>query len=94
MVVLRIEHHTSDYDRWKELFDADPLGRASRQVRHHRVLRRADDPGQVCIELAFDSVAEAESMRAALGALWQGPAAAIIDAPVTGVYDIAEDQAY
>jgi hypothetical protein len=70
-VVVRVEHPVPDYETWKrEAFDADPLSRARRGVRRHRVLRRGDRPSLVAIELEFDDRAAAEEFAAALGEMW------------------------
>ena len=69
--VLRIEHAVPDYESWKrEGFDHDPIGRERNGVRRYRVLRLADDPGVVAIELEFDNRITAEAFAAALGELW------------------------
>lgn len=70
MAVLRIEHQVTDFDAWKAAFDADPLDRVGRGVRRYRILRRADDPNHVMVDLDFDTVGEAEGLLAALRALW------------------------
>lgn len=71
--VLRIEHAVPDYETWKrDGFDRDPVGRALHGVRRYRVLRAADDPRVVAIELEFDSRAAADAFAAALAAMWRG----------------------
>jgi hypothetical protein len=68
--ILRIEHAVPDYDGWKQAFDGDPMGREKSGVRRHRVLRAADDPNYVLIDLEFDTAGQAEAMLAGLRALW------------------------
>ena len=63
---MRIEHPVADYDRWKAAFDSDPIGRERSGVRRYRVMRAKDDPSHVMVDLEFDSVSEAEAVRAAL----------------------------
>lgn len=70
MHVLRIEHSVPDYDAWKEAFDGDPIGRERSGVRRYRILRAADDPNYVMIDLEFDGANEAETVHAALRELW------------------------
>jgi hypothetical protein len=70
MHILRIEHRVPDFDGWKEAFDSDPIGRKQSGVRRYRVLRPIDDPNYVMIDLEFDSLNEAEAVRAALQGLW------------------------
>ena len=70
--VLRIEHAVPDYETWKrEGFDRDPIGREQNGVRRYRVLRAADDPRLVAIELEFESRAAAEAFSAALTEMWR-----------------------
>lgn len=70
MHVLRIEHPVPSYDAWKAAFDSDPIGRERSGVRRYRILRAADDPNYVMIDLEFDSAGEAEAMHSALRELW------------------------
>jgi hypothetical protein len=70
MPVLQIEHEVRDYDAWKRAFDRDPVGRAQGGVRGYRVMRAADDPNFVVIELEFGRQDEAEAFRARLEQLW------------------------
>jgi hypothetical protein len=68
--ILRIEHPVPGYDQWKQAFDADPVGRERMGVRRYQVLRPVDDPNYVMIDLEFDSRREAESLLAAMHAIW------------------------
>lgn len=70
MHVLRVEHSVADYDRWKKAFDDDPIGRKNSGVLAYRILRAADDPNLVMIDLEFNSADEAERMHEALRDLW------------------------
>jgi len=70
MPTLRIEHPVPDYDAWKAAFDGDPIGRERSGVRRYRVMRPADDPNYVMIDLEFDSLGEAEAVQVALRDLW------------------------
>jgi hypothetical protein len=70
MPVLQIEHEVRDYEAWKQAFDRDPVGRAQGGVRGYRVMRAADDPNFVVIELEFERQDEAEAFRARLEQLW------------------------
>ena len=74
MTVLQIEHAVRDFDRWKEAFDSDPVGRRQGGVRRYRILQAADDPNFVAIELEFDGAAEAEAFQGRLEELWSGGA--------------------
>jgi hypothetical protein len=74
MPVLQIEHAVRDFDRWKQAFDGDPVGRQQGGVHRYRILRAADDPNFVVIELEFDGAAEAEAFQNRLRELWSGGA--------------------
>ena len=54
-----------DYDRWKPMFDEDGPGARSASIGH-RLLRNADDPGEVYILVEFASVEDAREARARL----------------------------
>jgi hypothetical protein len=75
MPTLQIEHGVADYAAWKEAFESDPVGREAGGVRRYRILRPADDPNVVIIELDFDSYPEAEAFHRRLDALWAGAGA-------------------
>src|SRR5215216_6375067 len=64
--ILRIEHRVADYDAWKAAFDSHPIGSERSGVRRYRIMRTTDDPSHVMIDLEFDSLGEAEAVRAAL----------------------------
>ena len=96
MTVLQIEHAVRDFDRWKEAFDSDPVGRRQGGVRRYRILQAADDPNFVVIELEFDDTGEAERFKHRLEELWaggaserlglRGPKARLMDAVETVEY--------
>lgn len=88
--VLRIEHAVANYERWKTAFDADPLGRVASGVIGHRVLRAADDPNVVMIDLEFGTTTDAVRMAGRLRQLWSGPAGAIVTEPRARVVEIVE----
>lgn len=95
MPTLQISHGVRDYDGWKRAFDSDPIGREAGGVTGYRILRAADDPNYVVIELEFDETGRAESFRAALMELWgrmrdevglESPEARILETAETGEY--------
>ena len=75
ITTLRIEHPVGNYDAWKRAFDSDPIGRQRSGVRRYRILRPADDPNYVMIDLEFDGLKEAENVRTALRNMWNTPEA-------------------
>jgi hypothetical protein len=92
MHVLRIDHSTADYDAWKQAFDNDPVGRAQGGVRRHRVLRQADDPNSVSIELELDGAEEAQSFLDKLLELWSR--VDIVRDPQTRIFELVESKDY
>lgn len=68
--ILRIEHPVPDFERWKQAFDSDPVDRQQSGVRRYRILRAADDPSHVMIDLEFDDADRAAAMLARLRELW------------------------
>jgi hypothetical protein len=55
---IRVE----DYDAWKPMFDSDPAG-ARREAKAHRIMRNAEDPNELFIQVEFDSAEEAVAAR-------------------------------
>lgn len=54
--------HVQDYEAWKPMFDADEPGARSR-AKAHRILRSADDPNDVFIQVEFASPEDAIAAR-------------------------------
>ena len=94
MYVLRIDHQVPDFDGWKAAFDSDPIGRKRSGVRRYRVLRPIDDPNYVMIDLEFDSLNEAESVRAALQGLWSRVQGQVMTDPRVRVVEVVESKEY
>jgi hypothetical protein len=51
-----------DYETWKERFDSDPAGR-KQTAKGHRILRNADNPSEVFVQVEFSSTEDARSFR-------------------------------
>jgi hypothetical protein len=94
MAVLRIEHEVLDFDAWKRAFDADPVGRERSGVRRYGLLRAADDPNHVMVDLEFDSAGEAEAMLASLQAMWERVQGSLIASPTVRIAESVESGAY
>lgn len=77
MRTLRLELTLSDYEKWKEAFDKDPIGRRDHGVRAHRILRSVDDPSFVAVDLELGDGEQADSLRDALTDLWDRAGAEI-----------------
>jgi hypothetical protein len=54
--------NVGDYERWKPMFDRDAPGTRA-GATGHRVLRNADDPGEVFVMVEFASAEEARTGR-------------------------------
>ena len=68
--ILRIEHPVNDFNRWREAFESDPVGRERGGVRRYRIMRAGDDPNRVLIDLEFDAPERASEFLARLRELW------------------------
>jgi hypothetical protein len=68
--ILRVEHPVRDFDRWRQAFDNDPVGRERGGVRRYRVMNAVDDPNYVLIDLEFDGPEPAEQFLTGLEQLW------------------------
>ncbi len=63
MTLLVGRFQLDDYETWKrEMFDRDPAGRRQ-AAKGHRIMRNADDPNQVFVQLEFDSADDARAFR-------------------------------
>ncbi len=94
MAILRIEHPVSDYESWKEAFDADPVGRERSGVRHYRVMRPVDDPAYVLIDLEFDSPREAEALLSNMRVVWERVSGTIMSDPRARIVESVEAREY
>jgi hypothetical protein len=54
--------HVQDYEAWKPMFDTDPAGARGRATAH-RILRSADDPNDLFIQVEFASPEDAAAAR-------------------------------
>lgn len=91
MPTLQIDHRVASYDEWKQVFDSDPLGRASAGVRSYRLARLADDPNHVVVDLEFETVAGAEAFAEKLRAMWTEAGARLgLESPTARVLETVE----
>jgi hypothetical protein len=90
--VLHIEYPVLDYDVWKANFDQDPVGRSAAGVRRYQIHRSVDDPNHVSLDVEFETADAAQTMLAALTAVWdQAQAAgALLAAPQTRIFQTVE----
>ena len=59
MPYLLERHKVRDYDRWREVFDADAGGREAAGCRGTRIFRNADDPEEVVVLFEWDTLKRA-----------------------------------
>jgi hypothetical protein len=91
MPTLQIEHGVRDYESWKAAFDSDPVGREEGGVRSYRILRPADDPRFVIIDLEFATIDEAEAFRKKLRQMWDDIDARLgLESPRARIVDVVE----
>lgn len=89
--ILRIEHAIGDFGAWKRAFDSDLLDRKKSGVRRYRILRPADNPSYVMIDLEFDGSKEAEAFAAALRRMWgTAEAQKVMQNPQSRIGEFAE----
>ncbi len=69
--VIRAEHPVASFEAWRARFDSDPLEREASGVVGYRVMRGADDPEYVLIDLEFAERADADAFLARLQELWK-----------------------
>lgn len=93
MVILRIQHPVPSFEGWKQAFDGDPMDRKGSGVRRYQVFQSLDDPKFVMIDLEFDTVGEAESVRTALRTLWEN-VNVIGDDPQARIVEVIEAKEY
>jgi hypothetical protein len=94
MFMLRIEHTVPNYEGWKKAFDSDPAGREKARVRRYRIMRGADDPQYVVIDLEFDSVADAEALLASMEVIWGRVEGTVINKPQARIVEVVEMKQY
>lgn len=90
MHVLHIEHPVPNFEGWKRAFDSDPVDRKRSGVRNYRVMRSADDPNYVMIDLEFDTREEAEGLLAAMRQVWSRVEGTVMVNPVARIAEVVE----
>jgi hypothetical protein len=63
VAIMLLHFETDDYDTWKPMFDADPVGRRDGGATNHIVSRAVDNPNEVFIRVEFPSVEQAKAFR-------------------------------
>ena len=62
MAFLLTRIRVEDYEAWKPMFDSDPPG-ARTTATGHRILRSAEDPNELFVQVRFASSHDANSAR-------------------------------
>lgn len=90
MYTLCIEHPVPSYEKWKQAFDSDPVGREKMRVRRYQILRPMDNPNYVMINLEFDTAGDAEALLNAMRAVWTRVEGTIMTNPKTQIVEVVE----
>ena len=71
MTILMIEYRVEDFNRWKSVFDSDPMDRTSRGVVKHWIYRDPDDPNHHVLGMEFVGTEQTKAFRQALAPMWE-----------------------
>ena len=94
MYKLCIEHPVPSYEKWKQAFDSDPVGREKMRVRRYQILRPMDNPNYVMIQLEFDTDSDADALLNAMRAVWSRVEGTIMTNPKAQIVEIVETKEY
>jgi hypothetical protein len=62
MAFILTRINVGDYDAWKPMFDKD-VPRTRESAKSYRIFRNVDDPGEVFIEIEFESLDDASQAQ-------------------------------
>jgi uncharacterized protein len=71
MTILMIDYHVEDFNRWKAVFDSDPMDRTSHGVVKHWIYRDPDDPNHHVLGMEFVGAEQTKAFREALAPVWE-----------------------
>ena len=71
MTILMIEYHVEDFNRWKGVFDSDPMDRTSYGVVKHWIYRDPEDPAHHMLGMEFATAEQTKEFREALAPMWE-----------------------
>lgn len=94
MYTLCIEHPVPSYEKWKQAFDSDPVGREKMRVRRYQILRPVDNPNYAIIQLEFNTASDAEALLNAMRAVWSRVEGTIMTNPKAQIVEIIETKEY
>ncbi|HET7250152.1 MAG TPA: hypothetical protein VFI79_09925 [Gemmatimonadales bacterium] len=92
MTIVRIEHAVPDFERWKQAFDRDPADRKGSGVLRYQILRSADDPRFVMVDLEFATSGQAEAFVRRMESIWAGPGRSVMQGPRARIAERVEDR--
>ena len=93
MPVVRIEHKVASFEKWKQVFDSDPVHRKGAGVRRYQISRLQNDPDYVMIDLEFDAIDQAEAFVRTMLRIWDGPGKAVMQDPRARILEVVEARA-
>lgn len=94
MILLHIEHAVPDFNKWKQAFDSDPVGRKKSGVLTYRVQRAIDNPNYAIIDLEFETLEQAEALLAAMQQVWKRVDGSIMQNPQWQISEMVETKSY
>ena len=71
MTILMIDYHVEDFNRWKAVFDSDPMDRTSHGVVKHWIYRDPDDLNHHVLGMEFVGAEQTKAFREALAPMWE-----------------------
>ena len=71
MTILMIDYQVEDFNRWKAVFDSDPMDRTSHGVVKHWIYRDPDDPNHHVLGMEFVAAEQTKAFREALAPMWE-----------------------
>jgi hypothetical protein len=92
MILLHIEHTTSNFEAWKTSFDSFAPLREQSGVYRYRIVRPIDNPNFAMIDLEFESEHDAQSLLAAVQQVWQRVGGTLIKDPQWRICQVVETQ--
>lgn len=92
MPTVRIQHMVPDFERWKRVFDSDPMDRKGSGVTRYHIYRSVNEPNLVLIDLELDTLAESTTFLERLEQLWAGPGGAVMQNAQALIVDTVESK--
>ena len=94
MYTLCIEHPVPSYEKWKQAFDSDPVGREKMKVRRYQICRPLGDSNYVIINLEFDTASDADALLTAMRKVWARVEGTIMTNPKAQIVEVVDTKSY